>query len=1001
MNMKKIYLSLLLHMLLVPAIAQITGPTTATVGTPVSFTTPKAGNQFVWAFDSVNVNSAITTASTSKRILINHASLQGSCTPVVYDSSNGHYYSFWGTWNNAGGLMYRMDFGANPLSTPTVTTVSNSGMGFTGTDNGNMDLVYDAPNSTWWMFWGGRGSGGSQLLRVNFGSSLANTPVSGSTMTFAELGYPFQVTVKKYGNEWLLFSASNWGSVSRFDFGSSLAGTPTATTLPGTMANLGYFSLYEQDGSWYMVMVGTVSAKAWRYDFGTNLKNNNPTLAGPWTGVGTMKGIILYPNQQCRQQMLGYTVNEGLQLVKSDFQGDVSNTPTIASMGSFFAGRPVSISSLAYRDTIFLTVTEFSNKNLVAIPLLPLPAGSEIKNYDPAVTHTFTTPGVHTVTLMVDPGNPAGSATYCTTITIVGVPDKPTPFTAAPATVCRNASNVTYTVPAVTGATSYEWSYTGGTGATFGNATTTLPSNTVNFSGTATSGTIRVRAVNSAGSGPYRDTAITVNAAPDQPGAFTAAPATVCQGQSNVTYTVPNVAGVTYSWSYTGGAGATITGSGNSVTVDFNTSATNGTLQVTATNSCGTSAPRTTGITVNPLPAQPGAFTAAPTSVCRGQNNVTYTVPNVAGVTYNWSYTGGTGAAITGSGNSVTVDFSTSATSGTLQVTATNSCGTSAPRTAGITVNPLPVAAITPAGPVDICENDTVTLTAGSGTGYSYQWKNGGANVGTGNIYAAYATGSYKVVVTGTGNCMDSTQEVAVTVYSRPSGTLAPGDTAFCEGGVVTLGVSTTDTGLSYRWKNGSATIPLATADFLEVHETGVYTVVLNRTHITGGCADTTAAVTVTVHPTPEPDVTWDGLTLHADGGYASYQWNTGGQGIAGATDSTFQPAADGGYSVTVADGNGCSATSPVYNLTVGISGITMTAAQVQVYPNPSGDIVHIAAPQTVHVFLSSMDGKVLLQQQDVRAIDISPYADGVYLLKITDRNGAVIRTDRLVKALR
>jgi hypothetical protein len=53
-----------------------------------------------------------------------------------------------------------------------------------------------------------------------------------------------------------------------------------------------------------------------------------------------------------------------------------------------------------------------------------------------------------------------------------------------------------------------------------------------------------------------------------------------------------------------------------------------------------------------------------------------YTVPSVAGVTYNWSYSG-SGATINGTGNSITVDYDTDATSGILSVTATNSCGTS------------------------------------------------------------------------------------------------------------------------------------------------------------------------------------------------------------------------------------------------------------------------------------------------------------------------------------
>ena len=83
--------------------------------------------------------------------------------------------------------------------------------------------------------------------------------------------------------------------------------------------------------------------------------------------------------------------------------------------------------------------------------------------------------------------------------------------------------------------------------------------------------------------------------------------------------------------------------------------------------------------------AQPGEFTSVSAQVCRGIGGYVYAVPFVAGVIYNWSYSG-TGYTINGSGNSVTMDFGPNATSGTLSVTATNDCGTSEARTVNITV---------------------------------------------------------------------------------------------------------------------------------------------------------------------------------------------------------------------------------------------------------------------------------------------------------------------------
>jgi gliding motility-associated-like protein len=56
----------------------------------------------------------------------------------------------------------------------------------------------------------------------------------------------------------------------------------------------------------------------------------------------------------------------------------------------------------------------------------------------------------------------------------------------------------------------------------------------------------------------------------------------LCQGITNVNYTVNLIAGASYSWTYNG-SGATINGNSNSILVDFSSAATSGTLKVTIT----------------------------------------------------------------------------------------------------------------------------------------------------------------------------------------------------------------------------------------------------------------------------------------------------------------------------------------------------------------------------------------------------------------------------------
>ncbi len=137
------------------------------------------------------------------------------------------------------------------------------------------------------------------------------------------------------------------------------------------------------------------------------------------------------------------------------------------------------------------------------------------------------------------------------------------------------------------------------------------------------------------------------------------------------------------SWSNISGATSTSYG--------FNGDVTKNGYQYRAvfTNTCSTATTTAATYNYSNLPAQPAAFTVAPLVVLQGQTNVVYTVPAVANVTYNWSYSG-TGATFIGTGNSVSVNFSITATPGNISVTATSvfGCGTSAARSVSLTVNP-------------------------------------------------------------------------------------------------------------------------------------------------------------------------------------------------------------------------------------------------------------------------------------------------------------------------
>ncbi len=317
-----------------------------------------------------------------------------------------------------------------------------------------------------------------------------------------------------------------------------------------------------------------------------------------------------------------------------------------------------------------------------------------------------------------------------------------------------------------------------------------------------------------------------------------------------------------------------------------------------------------------------------------------------------------------------------------------------------ITVTSLPVTTLNISGSTTICEQDSVVLTAHQTTGYVYHWKKDMADLQeTGHIAAVKETGGYKVVITDANNCTDSSVVVPVTVLAIPEITITQADTSFCSGGVVTLYAVTPDTGVDFRWRNGNTDVTFATADFLEIDTTGTYSVIINRTHVPN-CVDTSLQVLITVYPVIAPEITWDGVIFHTGIHFADYQWYSSNGLIPGATDSVYTPSANGGYYVSVTDSNGCSSLSRVYNVTdvgLGIAG-GIHHTPIQVYPNPVSGVLYIKSGEEVNVVLIGVDGKVYTAQKQVRQLDVSQLADGVYFLRISDRNGVLIRNEKIVK---
>lgn len=240
-----------------------------------------------------------------------------------------------------------------------------------------------------------------------------------------------------------------------------------------------------------------------------------------------------------------------------------------------------------------------------------------------------------------------------------------------------------------------------------------------------------------------------------------------------------------WSWSFPGGVPATST-SQNPSGICYNTA---GIYSVTliVTNAFGSDTMvKTNYITVN---AAPNASVTAggATTFCEG-DSVTLTASG--GVTYLWS-SGATTAAIT------------AATSGSYTVTATNGNGcpaVAAPVT--VTVNPLPTATITPAGPTSFCQGDSVDLTANNAS--SYLWSDGD----TTNKIVVGNSGSFSVTITDVNGCSAASAATTVTVFANPAISISSTDATCngCSDGLANLTASGGALPYSYLWSNSAIT---------------------------------------------------------------------------------------------------------------------------------------------------------------------------------------------------
>jgi large repetitive protein len=362
-------------------------------------------------------------------------------------------------------------------------------------------------------------------------------------------------------------------------------------------------------------------------------------------------------------------------------------TPTAATAGTYYikgttaAGcfdiKPVVVTITASPTLVITNPAAACGTGTVDLTAASITAGSTAGmtfTYwtDAAATTAYATPATATAGTYYIKGTLAGGCSDIKPV-VVGTGVVPTVVITTPAAVCA-PNTIDLTTATVTAGST--------TGLTFTYWTDAAATVTYATPAAATAGTYYIKGTSASGCFDIKPVVVTVTPAPT---VVITNPATVCAPNTvdltTATVTTGSSAGLTFTY-WTDAA----------ATIPYTTpaAATVGTYYIKGTLAGGCSDIKPVIVTVNPLPTP---VITGPTPVCVSVTGTTstYTTPNVAGHTYNWTVTGGTIA--TGQGtNTITVTWTT-AGAGSVNVTETitaTGCSKAAAPLA-VTVNPKPV----------------------------------------------------------------------------------------------------------------------------------------------------------------------------------------------------------------------------------------------------------------------------------------------------------------------
>ena len=452
-------------------VVNFTLPDSSCVGAQINITNlTTGGSTFYWNFCSGNANSNPTGINIG-----NPGNLLDIPTYITLAQDGNNFYSFINNQFVSGVVRYYhgTTFGHNPVSWTDLGT-------FGVLTDSVEGIQVDNDNGNWYGFV----CNNNKLIRLNFGTSLANTPTATILGPFSGLVMLHGLVVIKQNTTWLAFATCSIGDAFiRFNFGDRLDDIPVMTNFGnlGLMTGPGAINIVQENSFWYAFIMDNM-VNIVRLTFGNSLLNV-PSGANLGNPGGLDMGCGLSILRDC-DSTSGYFTNYLTigELGKLTFSGGIMGTITGQVLGDIGnLNKPQSFSQIfRQNDTLFSYITNRGSSTLTRLTFPPCTNSSipSSTQYNPP-PFSYNQPGTYNVHLTVNEGLP-DQVDLCKSIVIGPVP---TVNLGPDRNICLGQST---TLDAGEGFTTYLWS-TGATSRTITVSTAGTYLVTVTHAGCSTS----------------------------------------------------------------------------------------------------------------------------------------------------------------------------------------------------------------------------------------------------------------------------------------------------------------------------------------------------------------------------------------------------------------------------------------------------------------------------------------------------------------------------------